>query len=402
MRKHLFRRAWLGLAIPLLFLAPLRGAAALAGTSPTLEPGIRAQLMAVEFSSDHRRLGPSASLSDWSDGTGTFPKPEWRGGQGSAYPISQTLGTPLAVTATLVVTPPGARFDLVGEGFQPWSRFQARGLVATGQPQQVPLVAGAALPASVGILTETIRWQLVGDGASGALGTMGPFRIYTTYGTPQGSPVTECRMNWCCTTAAGQASLSGMADAIWTAVTFTHGGPPRFALDPAKANVPNPLWLLMSSTAYNGQCIHLATLMQMMVQMLGGTGNIGYIYGSSDADCFSPSPMAPEQRDCPAHGRESIAVHSAPNYFCVLDGSGWNHWEAVCQVAGTCYAVQVGRGAPLQVLRQWLGPNQPCQGADNWQFWMYWGAGLDDPDDPAVLGQMGICRMPGPFPVPLP
>ena len=370
------------------------------------EPGPRdspanPNLISVQFTSDHALLRASENLSDWRDSLTRYPKPEWFYGWKNSFPISQTMGTSLQVNA-LVFLPSGTRFDLIGKGSEPYAQFEAKGQVATGALQTIALTAQAPLPANVAVLTETIHWSVIPETGSAQEWTMGPFKIYCTYGTPSGSVVTESRLNWCCGKADQQKTLAQVASKIWEALNVPQGEPPVFVLDPKKLNIPSPIWLLMASSKYNGQCIDLAILMQRMVQMLGGEGSIGYVYGSDNGDCFSTSPYDFEKRICANHGAEKVVVHSTADHFCVIDSSGWNNWEAVLKVDDTCYAVQLGIGSPLQILRQWLGPNLPCVGSDDYQCWTYWSAESKASGDPAVPGWLHVCQVPGPFPVPLP
>jgi hypothetical protein len=90
--------------------------------------------------------------------------------------------------------------------------------------------------------------------------------------------------------------------------------------------------------------------MKLELEMLGASGSIGYVYGSTNATCFSTSASAYESRTCPSgsHGNEVIHVWSA---------GGWNKWEAVCKVGATCYAVKLDKGTAIEILRNWLGSN---------------------------------------------
>jgi hypothetical protein len=362
----------------------------------------QATLLSVQFTSDHGLLRVADSPGDWGDSSRPCAKPEWTGPGQAADPISQTQGTPLSVELSLRVGPPGTPFGLTGLGSNSYSTFRVQGVVSTGGAQTVALTAEASLPPGVDVHQETIQWSLELPDGSWPLGTLGPFRIYTTLGVPTGSVVTDTRLDWCCTRAAGETTLDGAAERIWRALAPPPGQPPKFELNPNRMNTPHPLWLLMSSIEYNGQCIDLAALMQGMVQLLGGAASVGFVYGSDDPDCFSTAPDAFQQRTCPLHGTEKLVVHSSPDHPCVIDDTGWNNWEGVCRVGETYYAVQLGRGSPVEVLRQWLGPNQPCQGNDDWQCWVYWQAEAVNAADPTILGGMGICQAPGPFPVPAP
>jgi len=208
-----------------------------------------------------------------------------------------------------------------------------------------------------------------------AVGSSGPHKIYVTYGTPSGSVVTEKRISWACSTAGGQSSLIGIADAIYNDFLTP---PPYFGLG---ASAPSPLWLLMAGSQYKGEWIDQANLMKLAVQILGGTASIGYIYGSTDTTCYSSSSNAFETRTCPggSHGSEEIVVWAA---------GGWNNWEAVCVVGNKYYAIQLDSNTiAVNILRTWLGSNTP---PGNYQAWVYPPGGTTE------------CVNPGPRPVPKP
>jgi len=151
-------------------------------------------------------------------------------------------------------------------------------------------------------------------------------------------------------------------------------------------NIPDDLWLLMREEKdYSGLCDDMADLMTKAMKILGASADTGYVYGSTDSDCYSTSSNAREQRTCPGgeHGNEQIWLYF--NGF-----GGWNSYEAVCEVVNEqpeskYYAVKVtSNTSPLGVLRSLLAAN-------DYQAWLYhWG----DPWD--------VCTDPGPYPVPVP
>jgi hypothetical protein len=369
-------------------------------------------LVSIKFTSDHGVLLQSQNANDWGDSSMAFTKPEWHYQRNQILPVSQTMGTSLKISVQVYAGPAGTQFDLIGSGSHDYSTFQKTGIISNGRIQNIPLTASAPLPNSVGILSERINWTIRYAGNTSNVGRTGPFKIYVTYGTPTGSLATEQRVSWCCQTASGESTLDGIASKIFDALDVAEGVPPVFQLD-GELNVPSPIWLLMSSSSYNGQCIHLAQLMQKMVLMLGGSADIGYIYGSTTSSCFSTSPTASvtsadcspnsptvsRTRICPGgvHGEEQIFVRSAQAVPCVIDSTGWNQWEAVCTVNGTCYAVQVAMGTPVEVLKEWLGLNIQCPPP------------VADVDETYQLFEYidsnrirTICTVPGPFPAPKP
>jgi hypothetical protein len=182
-------------------------------------------------------------------------------------------------------------------------------------------------------------------------------------------------VGWC----DGLAAVTPCADAIWGGLG---GTPPRFGL--GGGSPPDPWWM-MDPNGPSGECIDLAKLMRNMCRLLGlGAGEIGYVYGSTDADCYSTSPSAFEARNCPGgvHGAEEIAFYAG----------GWNNWEAVFRISDWYYAPKVAKSqTPLEILRTILGANAPGPyHTGTHQAWVAAGGGTT------------CCQNPGPHPVPLP
>ena len=314
----------------------------------------------------------------WDDSSDSFEEPEWVGGIRN-NPISHTKNHKISATVTVKVEPPGVNFDLIGDGPDDYLDFEATGQTSTGGDQDVPVTAKADLPDRVCILEKIIIWKIkVGSEDKGVFSS-GSHKIYVTSGIPHGSAETEQRVNWVC--EKGGSSVSETAENIYAALASE---PPRFQLQ--EPNVPNPLWKLMESVSYQGQCIHLAHLMRLQVEMVGGAASIGYVYGSTDSDCFSTSENAYQTRTCsnPNHsGLELIAIWS--EY-----AAGWNSWEAVCGVDSTYYAVKEEKGSALQILSTLLGANEI---GGNYQAWMYWNDSMQ---------KWVPCTEPGPYPAPKP
>jgi hypothetical protein len=337
---------------------------------------VNVDLKSIEFTSDHESGGSNIlndNNSDWTDSGTAYTEPEWVDG-GDNNPISHTKNTKLTAKVKIKVEPSGISFDLKGDGPNGYVDFNKAGLTSTGADQEITVTADDNLPDQVDTLTKSIDWSIDVSGTECDAGSSGGHKIYVTYGTPAGSVVTECRVRWCCTTCDGESTEQGIADKIYTALA---SDPPKFKLK--SPNLPSPLWLLMSSVTYQGQCIDLAKLMKLELEMLGASGAIGYVYGSTDTTCFSTSASAYESRTCPggSHGNEVIRVWSA---------GGWNNWEAVCKVGATCYAVKLDKGTAIEILRNWLGSNTT---SGNYQAWRYWDAGSSS---------WQVCTTPGPCP----
>lgn len=353
------------------------------GTGCPCKPISSIRIVSIEFLSDHKLL--KNYTSDWNDGGSRFPKPEWT--PANQYPVSHTMDKPVEIKLTIEVLPSDACSETgTLRGIGPGGlKFEKSGYTFRPGTQTLSLISDKDLEKKVQVLDFRIQWNV--QGASGPITPPETAnKVYVTYDTPRGSMCTQKRIEWLCTTCNGSSKLTdpsssgtpGIADAIYNAFAST---PPTFRLN--SPNLPSNLWLLMSSTSYQGQCIDLAKLMKLAVELLGGTASIGYVYGSKDTNCFSTSDEAYESRVCPggSHGGEVIRVWSA---------GGWNNWEAVCKVETICYAIKVYKGTPIQILRYWLGSNTT---SGNYQGWRY----LD-----TVTHSWKLCTNPGPCPVPKP
>ena len=217
----------------------------------------------------------------------------------------------------------------MGDGPNSYVDFTSGTTTATGSDQTLTITAAANLPGNIAVLSKSIGWdvKITNPDPDLTLDTgddSGPHKIYVTAATPSGSVCTEKRLNWSCTEASGKSDPEDIADEIYSALNTP---PPYFQLG---ANAPDPLWLLMAGSDYKGECVDLANLMKQALNLLGLSASIGYVYGSSDTNCYSTSPNAHETHTCENHGTEKIYVYSA---------GGWNNWEAVCSAVGTLYAV---------------------------------------------------------------
>lgn len=342
----------------------------------------KASLQEISFTGDHQLYNNSADHDGWGVGS-AIDDPVWTS-TGTNRPGCYTKGSPLSMTVKLAITP-SVPAD------QPIS-----GTLMSVGPQAVSgnlsgttaiSLSGSNVIASIttiGVTSNKVYralpsfdWKFVTSGVTNQIGNSSHI-VYLTYGAPSPSgEAAEQRIDYFVNVASGLDSQSAIADAIYDDFDTP---PPEFDLN---SSVPASVWFLMDSEGHTGQCIDLAELMKKAYEILGGAGaSIGYVYGSTDTNCFSTSSSAFETRTCPGglHGTEGIYVYA---------GGGWNNWEAVCVVEGKYYGVQVSDGTtPVGVLRDWLGSNET---GGNHQVWRYWGG-----------TSFQTCTNPGPIPVPEP
>jgi len=445
---------------------------------------ISIKLKSITFNSDHNVL--TDKTDNWDNGGKKYKEPEWT--KDTNNPITHTKNTNVQITTILDIKPEdfeSSSYTLKGEG-PAYLTFNKSGTIGGGLNQSITITTDAntgKLPDKVTTLLESISWTINYLNVDKSLGQSGAHKIYVTYSTPGDGECTEKRMSWDCSVCNGKNTLSGIADAIYDDFDTP---PPYFQLG---SSAPSPLWLLMTGSQYKGECIDLANLMKLAVELIGGTASIGFVYGSTDTDCFSISDKAFETRICGniLSGEDGIADTSKqgddiqvipkgkgePNTVAISAGKngridtipfgndkivgntittgndgicntkstgddiqiikigkgkpntvvitagpdgnlqttksgddkfsghgeevirvysagGWNNWEAVCECAGTYYAIQIYKGTPIEILRYWLGDNRVT---GNYQAWRYYDKGLK---------KYQTCTDPGPCPVPKP
>ena len=329
------------------------------------------------FTSDHGVLTPYNS--DFAGGDGSTPyDPRGWVQNGANNPVTHTQGQKIAATATVNVQPAGIAFDLNGDGAIPALTFQNAGLSATGGDQDVPVNSTGPLQAQIGVVNQGINWSVTVGGVTADAGSSGPHTIYVLWGSPAGATPTLKRVTFICNSANGNAGVTPCANAIYNALA---GSPPTFAL----GNTPSNIWSMMDPGGPTGECIDLAKLMRDMCSMLGlGSGEIGFVYATTDNNCYNTSSNAQKTRVCPGgvHGSETLLYYA---------GGGWNNWEAIFKINGWYYAVQeTSNQTPVSIIKTILGPNDPgANNKGNHQAWTY--------SQPVTC-----CVTPGPHPVPLP
>lgn len=339
----------------------------------------KASVQEISFTGDHQLYENSSDHDGWGVGD-AINDPVWTS-SGTNKPVCYSKSNTLKMTVKLAINPEVPADQpiagtLVADGpsaasgdFDGTASVSLSGTNVTGNITTVGLTSNMVYQTTPGF-----AWKFVTSGVTNVIGSSS-HTVYVTYAAPSpASDATIKRIDYLVDVANGLNDQSAIADAIYDDF---ESPPPAFDLF---ADSPDSLWYLMDSDGHEGQCIDLAELMKAAYELLGCTGaSIGYVYGSSDTNCFSTSNSAFETRTCPGgvHGAEAIFVYAA---------GGWNNWEAVCVVAGKYYGVQVSESAtPVGVLRDWLGSNQTNA---NYQAWK-------DIDG-------NVCTSPGPLPVPKP
>ena len=257
-------------------------------------------------------------------------------------------------------------FDLLGDGPDNYVDFTKTGNVSTGGEQELTITAGASLPNQVNILVKTISWSIRTYGFTCGTWSSGPHTNYVTYGTPTGTPPTEKRVSWVCSTASGATTTAAAANSLHTALVD------YFDLHYFVFDYYSTAWEVLAAVR-GYDCLSLSCCMFDGLEMLGISGpSIQFVYGSSDSACTSE-----EQRTCPGgtHGLETVKIYAGD----------WNNYFANCVLGGIWYPGGVGGtwSSALSELRSILA----VQG--QYQAWK-WGT------PPAS------CTNPGPHPVPSP
>jgi hypothetical protein len=199
--------------------------------------------------------------------------------------------------------------------------------------------------------------------------------VHVVYGVPaEGISATEKRIQRLCQDCNGCSDATQCSDRIHAALAAT---PPGLLIP---ADRPENLWWMMDPNGPDGACVDLADLMSDMYHLLGCPGGeVGFVFATSDPNCYSTDPSAYEKRTCGSHGSEVLSFFA---------GSYYNMFEAVFHVNGKYYPV---KGTPeataLAVLRNMVGDNTLESG--HWQAWI-------------SFPGLSPCGVPGPIPVPLP
>lgn len=300
------------------------------------------QLESVQFTSDHALL--LDNNEDWTDRGKRYGKPEWVNGRSDSYPISHTKNIKLTMKVNVIVKPKNMDFDLVGDGSKDYVKFK-RSTVSTGIKQVIPVIANADLPDEVNILTESIKWGIKAKDADFNIGTSGDHIIYVTFGTPQGSLVTEKRIADVCADAFGALipnDRKSCADSVFDSEKCV-----EFNLE-GEIWGPENIWLLHLDDQIS-QCPGVALFLNKHFQMLGlGTGGIiKYCRATAEGSYVAVLTKEPVTRIISASNHPVPTTHDDEcNYEALahIDGDGaYNSFEATVIFSGYYYALPFSR-----------------------------------------------------------
>ena len=340
---------------------------------------------------NHTLYQTPAANAGWADGTTAISNPVYDADSGTNDATNYACYTKGAANATLTsvrcrattALTEGSSFELrvltscVGtSGWVSFSIDQGNRQSGVGT-----LSLSGTLPSTVGRYGLGCGWYYRCPSGSNTelANTYTTHQLLVTYDTPDKDPTVK-RLTFVCDSAYGLNEVTPCADAIYDALD---GVPPKYDLS---AENPSNCWLMMDPNGPAGPCVSQALLMQKMCQLLGlGNGEVGFIYGTTDNDCYSIYENDFEIRTCPGgiHGSERIQYYA---------GKVWNKFEAVFKYNGWYYAVKETKNqTPLGILQTILGFNNP--GIDHNEKHQAWKWGV---------GHAFCCEDPGPHPAPLP
>jgi hypothetical protein len=184
------------------------------------------EVKSITFISDHGTVQQNllfANSTNWTDTGNHYTQPEWNVPTTipTNNPISHTKGRELRAYVKIKIVPDGLFFKLHGDGPDGYVDFHGED-DSTGDYQEVYVYASsitptpAPLPNMVCTLEKSINWTVTINSPNYTknIGTTGPHKIYVTWGTPQGSPVTDYRLNRTCNWADGADTEGHVADGI--------------------------------------------------------------------------------------------------------------------------------------------------------------------------------------------
>ena len=226
-------------------------------------------------------------------------------------------------------------------------------------------LSNESLTNEVGILRQSIDWEINVGEQNVAVGPTGPHKIYLTYGEPTGSVVTERRIRWVCKKVAGKSTPEEFGDIIGPDAVGGHrfGVHSIFGTPPSRSSA----WLVMSGK--KGDCGTLSTLMKYELDMLGATGAEVRLVFPRHASWLGLSQPAPPY----ALHRESDGTgHTLGMWFGGGLGSGWNDYEGCCVFKSKWWegGYGISKNSAYQVLLHVTSPN--INGTNNsHQFWSH-------------------------------
>lgn len=322
---------------------------------------VKLELESFTFNSDHGLL--LDNNSDWSASGSPYGEAEWT--PSHSFPITHTKNEKIDVTLALKVLPdtlPSTSFDIMSDGV---GHYEFKKTINIGGGMlDISLTSAGELPNKVSeIAADTLKWNVKKGSQLEEFAQTNLNSIYVSYSMPQGHSPTEYRVKNVVSWANDAITIDDVAIGVWD--YLTNNEPPIFLLghaDPAQCPALSDIWVMMDGV--EGECIDLAKLMLAATDMAGVTGNVGYIYATTDNVNFSLSAVDFETRSFNNGGNVRT------EYLRYFAGGGFNNWEAIAEINSRYYAVKETHDTDsVKMIKTIIGANDPATG--NYQCWRY-------------------------------
>lgn len=264
-------------------------------TVPVAAGELRGQVVALEFTSDHRLL--CANTRELLTGGDPYPSVAWN--RSHSAPITLTGGKDARIQAVVRValteSITGIPCRLDGMSDEPALCFRGAGTM-TGDSAMISVEGLSPLGLLVRTIRKPIRWTLtLGPGTPAertiALGTTGPHTVYVTLGRPRVSNdprsiVTDRRMELAIERiAAAQARVGANAAPPWLVYEFMRQSGERYL--PTRHYSHERVWLVPESWKLQpagASCLSIVEFAALVCNMIGveGEARIGAFYARPD------------------------------------------------------------------------------------------------------------------------
>jgi len=290
---------------------------------------IKAEIKSVKFTSDNVYLNDY--MQDYSGcGYTRYYQRGWVNGV-TNEPVTHIGDSYVQLNVVVCVKPAGMPFSISGTCSKNYLTFSKNDPVSTGEDQVIPLVSNAPLPPAVGVLSESVSWQISGSNLNEPPVISGPHKIYVTWDLPLDanqwdvSKMTEKRANYACSVAAGATTEESVADKIWDNVAL-----PETTIWDFYGTTGG--WAMLDRQG-GGACIQQARCMVDVANMVGLRAEEQTVCASTNA---SPGNCLQQQeRQCLTHGYEQLFL----DFHGGFGDPDYNRFEGCCQVAGHFYAI---------------------------------------------------------------